>query len=350
MAASSDFFHGMFTCGMRESNQSHVVLPFLVASELEALICYSYSGTLQLSWACVFEVTCLALQLQFRTALLLCLNFMKQEMNATSCLDVASFAEAYGMSELLEEANDYILRNFWDVSHTVKFQDLPAEKLLDILCSDGLCVPSELAVFRAVSTWTEADPEQRLAQAGVLMTGVRFPFMTFREFREVRAINLRMECLGDNDVNLYASALQEFAFSTPQTQTKYRVRHPKNVVILVGGDQLNPDSGQQTASREVWFSNSLRSGIGLVKEVEWMKLSEIPDKPKFRHGIATLKGLLYVVGGCYFYSKNDIMRSAYRLITYTITTKKFTESYCLLPSWSIGLLEYTFNPTVMTLS
>lgn len=321
IAASSDFFHGMFTCGMRESQQSHVVLPFLAAPELEALICYSYSGTLQLSWNCVFEVTCLALQLQFRTALSLCLDFMKQEMDATSCLDVASFAEAYGMSELLEEANDYILRNFWDVSHSVKFPDLPPEKLLDILRCDGLCVPSELAVFRAVSTWIEADPEQRLAQAALLMSGVRFPFMTFREFREVRAINLRMECLGNKDVNLYSSALQEFAFSKPQTNTKYRVRHPKNVVILVGGDQLNPDSGQHAASREVWFANSLRSGIGLVKEVEWRKLSEIPEKPKFRHGIATLKGLLYVAGGCYFYTKNDIMKSAYRLITHTITTK-----------------------------
>lgn len=331
---------------MRESKQSRVILPFLVASELEALIRYSYSGTLQLSWTCVFEVTCLALQLQFHTALLLCLNFMKQEMDASSCLDVASFAEAFGMSELLEEANDYILRNFWDVSHTVKFQDLPAEKLLDILRCDGLCVPSELAVFRAVSTWIEADPEQRLAQASVLMTGVRFHFMTFREFREVRAINLRMECLGDKDVNLYASALQEFAFSTPQTQTKCRVRHPKNVVILVGRDQLSPDTGQHAASREVWFANSLRSGIGLVKEVEWRKLSETPEKLKFRHGIATLKGLLYVVGG----SKKDIMKSAYRLKTQTIGTKTFTKMftvslYCLLPSWSIDFLEYTFIPT-----
>lgn len=313
----------MFTCGMRESRQSRVALPFLVASELEALIRHSYSGVLQLSWDCVFELTCLALQLQFRAALALCLDFMEREMDASSCLDVASFAEAYGMSELLQEANDYILRNFWDVSHTVKFQDLPPEKLLDIVRCDGLCVPSELAVFRAISSWIEADPEKRLAQAAVLMTAVRFPLMTFREFREVRAINLRMECLGNKDVNLYSSALQEFAIGIPQTQTqKYRVRHPKYVVVLVGGDQLNPDTGQHAASREVWFANALRSGTGLVKEVEWRKLTEIPEKPKFRHSMTTLKGLLYVVGGCYFYTKKDIMKSAYRFITHTVSAKK----------------------------
>ncbi len=100
----------------------------------------------------------MALQLQFQPALSLCLDFMRQEIEASSCLDVASFAEAYGMSELLEEANDFILRNFWEVSATAKFKDLQAEKLLDILRCDGLCVPSELAVFQAVSSWIEADP------------------------------------------------------------------------------------------------------------------------------------------------------------------------------------------------
>lgn len=312
LAASSDYFRGMFTCGMRESRQTRVALPFLVASELEALISCSYSGTLPLSWDSVFEITCMALQLQFQPALSLCLDFMRQEMEASSCLDVASFAEAYGMSELLEEANDFILRNFWEVSVTAKFQDLPAEKLLGILHCDALCVPSELAVFRAVSSWVEADPEERLGQAGVLMTGVRFPLMTFREFREVRAINLRMECFGNKGVELYGSALKEFGFSLPKTQDQYRVRHPKDVLVLVGGDQLNPDAGQRIASRELWFANSLRSGTGLVKEIEWRGLGEIPDKPKFRHGVATIMGMLYVVGGCYFYTKDDIMKSAYR--------------------------------------
>lgn len=312
LAASSDYFRGMFTCGMRESHQTCVALPFLLASELEFLIGCSYSGTLSLSWDSVFEITCTALQLQFQPTLSLCLDFMQQEINASSCLDVASFAEAYSMSELLEEANDFVLKNFWEVSTTPKFQDLPAEKLLDFLRCDGLCVPSELAVFRAVIFWIEADPEARLSQASLLMTGVRFPLMTFREFREVRAVNLRMECFADKEVELYGSALKEFGFSLPKTQDQCRVRRPKDALILIGGDQLNQDMGHRMPSRELWFGNSLRSGTGLVKEIEWRRLSEMPDKPKFRHGAAAMNGRLYVVGGCYFYAKDDMMKSAYR--------------------------------------
>ncbi|XP_029310894.1 kelch-like protein 33 [Cottoperca gobio] len=311
MAASSDYFRGMFTCGMRESHQTLIALPFLLAPELEVLISCSYSGTLPLNWDCVFEITCTALQLQFQPALSLCLNFMRQEMDASSCLDVASFAEAYEMSDLLEEANDFVLRNFWEVSVTSKFQDLTAEKLLDILRCDDLCVPSELAVFRAVISWVEADPEERLGQAGVLMTGVRFPLMTFREFREVRAINLRIECFGNKEVDLYGSALKEFGFSLPETQDQCRVRHPKDTLVVVGGDQLDQDGGQRIPSRELWFANSVRSGTGLVKAMEWRRLGEMPDEPKFRHGVAAMMGRLYVFGGCYYYTKDDMMKSAY---------------------------------------
>ncbi|XP_061566344.1 kelch-like protein 33 [Cololabis saira] len=311
LAISSDYFRGMFTCGMRESHQSCIALLSLSAAELEALTCFSYTGTLPLSWDSVFEITCTALQLQFQLALVLCLSFMQEQLQASSCLDVASFAEAYGMSELLEEANDFVLRNFWEVSATTKFQDLPADKLLYFLSCDGLCVHSELAVFRAVISWIEANPEERVAQAGLLMTGVRFPLMTFREFREVRAINLRMECFADKEMELYGSALKEFGFSLPESQDRWRVRQPKDVMALIGGDQLNQDGGQRIPSREIWFSNSLRSGIGLIKNIEWRRLGDIPDKPKFRHGVAVIAGKLYVVGGCYYYAKDSIMKSVY---------------------------------------
>ncbi|XP_034470851.1 kelch-like protein 33 [Hippoglossus hippoglossus] len=339
LAASSDYFRGMFTCGMRESHLTCVALPFLVASDFQALIGCSYSGTLSLSWDCVFEITCTALQLQFQPALSLCLDFMRCEMEAESCLDIASFAEAYGMSELLEEANDFVLRNFWEVSSTAKFQDLPAEKLLDYLSCDGLCVPSELAVFRAVISWIEADPEERLGQAGRLMTAVRFPLMTFREFREVRAINLRLECFGNKEVELYGSALKEFGFSLPQPQDQWRVRRPKDALVLVGGDQLNPDMGQRIPSRELWFANSLRSGTGLVREMEWRRMGEMPDKPKFRHGVTAMDGKLYVIGGCYFYAKDNIMKSAHSYDPVQNSWKRLADMLEFRSNFSVVALE-----------
>ncbi|XP_076018635.1 kelch-like protein 33 [Genypterus blacodes] len=342
LAASSDYFRGMFTCGMRESHQTCVALPILLAHELETLIGCSYSGSLPLSWECVFEITCTALQLQFQPAISLCHKFLHHEMEVSSCLDVASFAEAYSMTELLEEANEFVLRNFWEVSTTVKFQDLPAEKLLDYLLCDALCVPSELAVFRAVIFWIEADPEQRLSQASALMTGVRFPLMTFREFREVRAVNLRLECIAGGsgpEVELYSSALKEFGFSLPKAQDQCRVRRPKDALVLVGGDQLNSDMGQRMTSRELWFVNSLRSGTGLVKDMEWRKLSELPDMPRFRHGVAVMEGHLYVMGGCEFYSKDNTLKSVYRYDSMQDCWKKIADMQEFRSNFSVVVQE-----------
>ncbi|KAJ8007572.1 hypothetical protein DPEC_G00095430 [Dallia pectoralis] len=312
MAASSDYFRGMFTSGMKESQQPCVHLPFLEASELDALIGCSYSGCLTLSWGSVFEITCTALQLQFQPALSLCLDFMVQEMETKTCLDVASFAEAYGLPELLEAANDFVLRNFQEVSSNLKFLDLTAEKLLEYLVCDGLCVPSELTVFRAVVAWLEADPEERLPRAPEVMTGVRFPLMTFKEFREVRAINLRLECSSNIEIDLYGSALKEFGFNLPETKDQCRTRRPKNTLVLVGGNQLDSDVGNRLASRQLWFANSIHSGTGLVKSVEWRILGEIPEKPRFRHDVGVMGGQLYVVGGCEFYLRGDMLKSTYR--------------------------------------
>ncbi|KAI4887645.1 hypothetical protein NFI96_020499 [Prochilodus magdalenae] len=310
LAASSDYFRAMFSSGMRESQQASVSLLSVGASELEALLRCCYRGDLALDWDCVFELTCAALQFQFQPALSLCLDFLEQHIDVHSCLDVVAFAEAYMIGDLLEKAQDFVLVHFQEVAATPKLLDLPAEKLLDFLRRDSLCAPSELTVFRAVVAWIEADLDERLPQARELMAGVRFPLMTFREFREVRAVNLQMECSGDSDVELYESALKEFGFGGFSPKVRSRVRHPKDALVLIGGDQL--DNGMRLPSRQLWFANSMRNGVGLVKEIEWRILGEMPEQARFRHGVGVLEGKLYVAGGCHYYAKADTMKSAYR--------------------------------------
>uniref|UniRef100_W5KP04 Si:ch211-63p21.8 n=1 Tax=Astyanax mexicanus TaxID=7994 RepID=W5KP04_ASTMX len=280
------------------------------APELEALIHCCYTGTLVLGWDCIFEITCSALQFQFQPALSLCLGFLWQHIDLNSCLDVAAFAEAYMISDLLEAAEDFVLLHFHEVADTPKFQDLPAQKLLDLLEHDGLCAPSELAVFRAVVTWIEADPEERLPLAQGLMAGVRFPLMTFKEFREVRAVNLQMECSSDCSIELYGSALKEFGFGVSCPKVQHRVRHPKDALVLVGGDKL--EDGLRLPSRELWFANSMRSCLGMVKEMEWRILGEMPEQARFRHGVSVFDGKVYVAGGCHYYATANTMKSVYR--------------------------------------
>lgn len=309
LAASCDYFRGMFTLGMRESHEPCVTLPFLMAAELEVLISCSYSGVLPLSWKSVFEITSTALQLQYQPVLSLCFKFLQQEMNAHSCLDVASFAEAYEMVQLLEVADDFVLRQFQKVSCTSKFKDLPAKQLLKYLNSHSLCVPSELVVFKAVVAWIQAKPKIRLRLAKELMKTIHFPLMTFKEFKEVQSLNMWSD---HSLAELYEAVFQDFCSSDTTTQSQCRIYLPKESLVLIGGDQISDDLGSRSISKELWFGNSLRNHTGIIKAMEWRRLGEMPEPARFSHEVAVLNGQLYVFGGKKYYGISDTLNSVYR--------------------------------------
>ncbi|XP_061565902.1 kelch-like protein 33 [Cololabis saira] len=309
LAVSSDYFRGMFTLGMKESRQPHVNLPFLSASELEVLVGSSYSGALPVSWASVFEITSTALQLQYQPGLSLCLNFLQQEMNPHTCLDVVSFAKAYEIPHLLEVAEDFVVRQFQKVSCTSKFKDLPAKQLFKYLNSHSLCVSSEIIVFKAVVAWIQAKPNTRLRLAKELMKMVHFPLMTFKEFKEVQSENM---WTNHRLSKVYDAVFEEFCSSETELENQYRIYLPKESLVLIGGDRISEDLGTRSISRDLWFGNSWRNHTGIKKAMEWRRLAEMPEPARFCHEVAVLGGQLYVFGGKKYYGIYDTLDSVYR--------------------------------------
>lgn len=308
LAASSDYFRGMFTLGMKESFQSSVNLPFLSASELDLLVDSSYSGSLPLTWMSIFEITGAALQLQYQPALSLCLNFLQQEMTPHTCLDVVSFAKAYEIAHLLDAAEDFVLRRFQKVARISKFKDLPAKQLLQYLNSSSLSVPSELVVFNAVVSWLQAKPSRRCKLAKELMKTIHFPLMTFKEFKQVQSDDVWLD---RRLAGLYEAVLEEFC-STQTALNQCRIYLPKESLVIIGGDQISEDLGGRSISRELWFGNSLKSFTGIQKAMEWRSLGEMPEPARFSHEVAVLNGQLYVFGGKKYYGSGDTLNSTYR--------------------------------------
>ncbi|KAG1937886.1 kelch-like protein [Pimephales promelas] len=218
------------------------------------------------------------------------------------------FHEAYGMSDLLALANNFVLKHFQDVSITPKFHDLPVDQFMKYLQSDSLNVLSELPVFKAVMSWIEACPNQRLKLATELMGTIRFPLMTFKEFNEVMSVT-SLARIGAKHV--YKSFFQEFFSGSSDVQSNIRVYMPKDTIVIVGGERMTDDCDKHTPCREMWFSNSLQNHVGLVKKVEWKMLGTLPKKPRFNHGVGAIKGKLYVVGGRHYYGTADTMKCTY---------------------------------------
>ncbi|KAJ0055475.1 hypothetical protein NL108_003855, partial [Boleophthalmus pectinirostris] len=309
LAACSDYFRAMFTLGMRESSQSSVYLQFLSAPELEVLLNCSYTGSISLTWNSIFETTSTALQLQYQPALSLCLSFLHREINPFCCLDVASFAEAFGIIKLLDHAEDYILRQFQKVARTPKFKDLPSKHLLKYLNSFALCVPSELVVFRAVVDWIQAKPKRRLKLAKELMKTIHFPLMTFKEFKEVQALKMWSN---HSLQELYEAIFDDFCSNEIETQNQCRIYVPKESLVLSGGDQISEDLGTRSISKDLWFGNSLRNHMGIKKAMEWRKLGEMPQPARFSHEVTVIEGKLYLLGGKKYYGIGDTLNSFFR--------------------------------------
>lgn len=294
---------------MKECRQAAVRLPSIAAPPLEALTRCCYSGELALSWSHVYDTASTALQLQHPAALHLGLDFMRRELTALSCLDVASFAEAYALADLLHASHDYVLRQFQKVASTSKFKDLPAEQLLRYLSSPSLCVPSELAVFKAVAAWIQWKPKKRRRLAKDLMKTVHFPLMTYKDFKEVQSVELWSQ---PGLQELYQSILEDFCGGERAPQIQYRNYLPKESLVVIGGEQTFEELGSRRICRELWFAHSIRHHTGIKKATEWRRLAEMPDQGRFCHQVALLQGHIYVFGGKKYYGTNDTLNSLYR--------------------------------------
>ncbi|MGH0173709.1 UNVERIFIED_CONTAM: hypothetical protein FKN15_003008 [Acipenser sinensis] len=238
------------------------------------------------------------------------MDFLHGETDPQSYLDVAAFAEAYRLGELKEFADDYVLRNFQEVGSTPKFQELSLDQLSHYLAEDFLCASNELEVFRVVVGWICAEPIERLANAEELMKLVRFPLMTFRQFKEVREVNISLKQEGCND--LYAAALQEFGWTSCSMEQHCHVQKPSLALVLVAGDQKAPDFALRKPSRDLWFSNSFSRSTGLRTHIQLCHLSTMPGPGRFRHTTVVLDNNLYVFGGSDFYGKCDTLKTAFR--------------------------------------
>lgn len=312
LACGCEFFHGMFTSGMRESHQGGTPLcTRFTATDLGLVISFAYSGMLVGEWDDLFDAAQAALQYQVSGILDLCLDFFRHKLCPESSLDVLSFARSYGLHELENAAEDYILGNFTSVSATPKFLDLPVNQLVDFLSSDALYILHELEAFEAAIRWLDADRDERMDCAEKLLRCIRFPLMSTRELKQVRKVDI-MASPG-HFYNILVTALA----SAPPGPSKMeqlpcRVRYPQKVIAISGGDVLAKNMATRSPSQDFWFSHRFVSGIGLVKQIEWRCLGELPEEPRFRHAVAVKDNMMYLLGGKHYYGTRDTMQSVFK--------------------------------------
>lgn len=147
LAAAGDYFRALLCGGLRESCQEVVCLRGVSSWVIESMLYFIYTGQLRLNWSRIWELTDAMLQFQLEGALSLCIEFLQDRMDESTCLDVLVLAETYGLVQLGQAAEEYIAAHFQCVSYGEKFKDIPFHLLDKLLKKDSLSVESEVVFF-----------------------------------------------------------------------------------------------------------------------------------------------------------------------------------------------------------
>ncbi|KAF8566692.1 hypothetical protein P879_01329 [Paragonimus westermani] len=174
LAASSRYFHAMFSSPYKEQQTSHVLLEHVSPWAVRRLLDFAYLGVLELSTTTVQDVFNVASLLDYPIAMKACIRFMEQHLDITNCLGVEALAELHGLTNLGKAARKMAVENFATlVLESNEWGLLPLSSVISYVSSDDLDVPSEQCVWQACIAWIDHDPETRVTHFPTLLANVR---------------------------------------------------------------------------------------------------------------------------------------------------------------------------------
>ena len=188
LAANSDYFHAMFTGGMKESNQEVIELKdeSISSDALRIVMDCIYSGDLHVNEKNVLEILAAAGHLQVTSVVQQCCDFLKWE-SVQLRLDLHNYcllctvADRHGLRDLQEAAEHKIASMFTDICESEEFlANISADQLLSLLSRNDLSTPSETFVFKSVMQWIKHKKEERMAVAATVIGAVRLGLVDIR--------------------------------------------------------------------------------------------------------------------------------------------------------------------------
>ena len=192
LAANSDYFHAMFTNGMKESNQEVIELKDknLSALGLKVVMHSIYSGELLVNKENVFEVLTTANHLQMAIIARQCCDFLDKEY-IQGCIDIQTylhllkFADLHGLKDLKENILCKMASLYKEVCGSEEFlSHIDADQFLNLIGRDDLSAPSETFVFKSVMQWIKHKKEERMTVAAKVIGAVRLGLVDTKDVVE----------------------------------------------------------------------------------------------------------------------------------------------------------------------
>ncbi|XP_028820681.1 kelch-like protein 31 [Denticeps clupeoides] len=285
MSSVSQYFREVLA---KDPGLKRLELPSISPLGLANVITFAYLGRVHMSLYTIGCTLSAATILRVPQLLQMCTDFLMAEMNVQTCVYVWNIASAYGLSQVRDAAQRFILQNFAQFSETPQYNQLTLEQITSFLQDDRLVLPSEITTFQVVMKWLDFDPKRQV-HAAELLSHVRFETIPSSELvSEVQPVARMMQ---DPRCHRLLVAAMNYHLLPHQQNTlqsrRTQVRGSQSVLLTVGG---RPSLTERALSREVLWRDP-RDGVAT-----WRHLSQLPAK-SFNQCVAVMDGFLYVAGG-----------------------------------------------------
>ena len=192
LAASSDYFHAMFSHGMKESNQEVIELKDenISAAALKIVLDSIYSGDILVHDENVFDILVAADHLQVTSVVQQCCDYLQTQFvqlrfDVQTYCQICTIADRHGLTDLQEATQSKMASMYKDVCENEEFlSHVDANQYSSLLSRDDLSAPSETFVFKSVMQWIKHKKEERMSVASKVIGSVRLGLVDIREIIE----------------------------------------------------------------------------------------------------------------------------------------------------------------------
>ncbi|KAM5181775.1 kelch-like protein 35 [Mantella aurantiaca] len=331
LSAKSAYFKAMFTSNLKESRFGMVSLPGISATYMVMVLDFMYEGRIPIREENVQEILWIADFLEISSLRTLCVKFLEGQLDPSNCVGIKKIADMLSILSLSEKTKKMMMERFTEVSMKEEFSDLSKEELIECLSSDDLVVPKEEVVFEAALRWVRKNKTMGATALKDLLQHVRFPLLDPAYFLEKVEMNKIVQESPECFPLFYETRLYHILGTTGNSirMRPRRFMDLSEIIVVIGGcdkkgvlklsyiDSCDPKTGQWmglsglpgysklematcTLKNDIYISgghiNSCHVWMLNVHVNSWVKVASL-NTGRWRHGMVTLKGQIYAVGG-----------------------------------------------------
>jgi hypothetical protein len=169
----SEPFHAMFTNHMRESQLGEIELFDIKLPAFELLLEFCYRGAVDMvakqSLALLFAADrfCIA------PVVKQCSEFLGQHIDVANVCSMLSHVRLFKWTGLQHHCYRFLESNFQAVVERPEFVDMDRDSLMELIVSDQVLVPNEIAVYNAVLRWAYGTAQSTDSSSSATSTSPR---------------------------------------------------------------------------------------------------------------------------------------------------------------------------------